>query len=56
MLLLFIYLFILFINSSRVMVKVMVRVGVSSLCGITMANGLSYVVSTEYKNMMWCTF
>ena len=26
------------------------------VCSITTANGLSYVVNIEYKNMTWCTF
>jgi len=49
-----------FINYSTITVKVRDRAGVRVLVlnwfGTMTANWLAYVVSIDYKNMMWCTF
>jgi len=54
------YVVFLKINYSTFRVKFRVRFGLGLVLvlirNITTANGLSYVVSIDYKNMVWCTF
>ena len=39
-----------------VQLELTLRLFLVTICSKTTANGLSYVVSIDYKNIVWCTF